>query len=54
MPTVTSGNTYAPSLMIGAKAADLILGRVAPAAADVGVAAAARDAAPREPSNVAH
>ena len=27
MPTVTSGNTYAPSLMIGAKAADLVLGR---------------------------
>ena len=32
MPTVTSGNTYAPSLIIGAKAADLILGRAPPPA----------------------
>ena len=32
MPTVTSGNTYAPALMIGARAADLILGRTLPRA----------------------
>jgi choline dehydrogenase len=48
MPTVTSGNTYAPSLMIGARAADLLLGRGLPRAEDVGVSRAS--AATREPS----
>ena len=35
MPTVTSGNTYAPALMIGAKAADLMLGRTPARAAEM-------------------
>jgi choline dehydrogenase len=58
MPTVTSGNTYAPSLMIGAKAADLVLGRPAPAAADfldtATATASARTADARERSTAAH
>jgi len=47
MPAVTSGNTYAPSLMIGAKAADLVLGRAAlpPAALGAAAGGAGRDAA---------